>query len=743
MEFLHWSLLGLLPLAAVPILLHLLTLHRLKTVELSTFRFLFDSYIQQRRRMRFLEALLAFLRTLFLLVLVLLFARPVVKSWAALFPTGSGRDVVLLLDTSASMNARTKGIPAIRRAKDVAQAVVERLHADDRLTIVQMTAKPKDILNRFAPDPRAVRELLEAVHTVPARANVLATLAHVFGPGSPVRGKPLVYLISDGQASGWREAKEEGVGRLIPAGTRLMFVDVGHDGPVANRAAVGDPPKHRRGIVGLPLTFQARVLNDAKEPAEATLSLFIDEKEVERVPLAIKPGVPATHKFLHVPNEPGPHQARFEVSGRSADDFPDDDRFLFSFTVDPAIKVLLVNGNPAPDPFENEALYLKTALSTSNDDTKSSGAREFVRALDVREIPEGQLNPEALRDTALAIVANCGGLNGQHFAWLREFVAAGGGLLVFPGDKVNPDVYNTQFFTVPNAPTQALTPAKLGPPEGDPEKPETFERLAAIDFAHPALTVFDDPDGRYLRTAYISRRFGLTTPEERGGTWPLAQFSNGKPALVEGRYGDGIFLLAAFPANAKWSNLPLKPEFVPLVLRLVSYARHRPELDTPSVVPADGVAEVAVAASWAPVDGTVTEAAGHAHKLAFERSNSRLVAPFEETSERGYYAVNVKGGRVERPKAASGAFAVNLAPEESRFARLSESDLKALMPDVALTFVDATSGAQQKLGGFGEEKEIWRPLILALFAIIGVEFMLSTLGRPSGERRAAAEPGTT
>ena len=74
MPFLFPALLWLLPLAAIPVLLHLLTLHRLKTVELSTFRFLFDSYIQQRRRMQFLEALLAMLRTLFLVAVVLMIA---------------------------------------------------------------------------------------------------------------------------------------------------------------------------------------------------------------------------------------------------------------------------------------------------------------------------------------------------------------------------------------------------------------------------------------------------------------------------------------------------------------------------------------------------------------------------------------------------------------------------------------------------------------------------------------------
>src|ERR1700690_2103619 len=104
LPFVHTYLLYFLPLAAVPILLHLLTLHRLKTVELSTFRFLFDSYVQQRRKMRFLGVLMAAPRTLFLLFLVLAVSRPVVSHWGSLFGSGSGREVVLLIDCSASMN---------------------------------------------------------------------------------------------------------------------------------------------------------------------------------------------------------------------------------------------------------------------------------------------------------------------------------------------------------------------------------------------------------------------------------------------------------------------------------------------------------------------------------------------------------------------------------------------------------------------------------------------------------------
>src|SRR3954463_5126270 len=104
------------PLAALPLLLHLLTLHRLRTVELSTFRFLFDSYVQQRRRMQFLEALLAMLRTLVILLAVLMITRPILSSSSSpLTPGGSGggRDVVFLVDCSASMGAVTEGRPAL------------------------------------------------------------------------------------------------------------------------------------------------------------------------------------------------------------------------------------------------------------------------------------------------------------------------------------------------------------------------------------------------------------------------------------------------------------------------------------------------------------------------------------------------------------------------------------------------------------------------------------------------------
>jgi hypothetical protein len=733
MSFLHPLLLWLLPLAVIPILLHLLTLHRLKTVELSTYRFLFDSYVQQRRRMQFLEALLAMLRTLFLLVLIFLICRPIVKHWNQLFRTGSGREVILLVDCSASMKAQTGGVAALERAKRAALALVDHLGPDDRLTLVRVTARAEEVFSRFARDAGPLREKIEGLKASPARANFYTALEQVLGSETTRRGKPLVYVFTDCQASGWREVRDQGLERQLPPGGQLLIVNVGSQETAGNLAVLGDAPRRNHVIAGLPLELQPRVVNYSRsENADATVRIIVDEKEITRLRLTLQPGETAMRKVIFVPAEPGNLRGRFEVSAPNADRFPDDNRFLFTLAVAPRVKVLLVNGNPSPDPLENEGLYLRTALTVSREEVEKkmaalAGGKEAVRALDVQEITEDRINPESLQDASVVILSDCGRLGGQQFEWLRNFVSSGGGLLVFPGERVNSDQYNREFFTVPGPQEVHLTAATLKPPEGDPNRAETFEQLGVVDFAHPVLSVFDDPEAHYLKSAYFGRRFPILMPRKPEQTWPLAEFARGGPALVESRFGDGLVLLGAFPANAKWTNLPLKPEFVPLILRLVGYAQRRPVLEVPSVVQPDAVAEVSVAKTWNAASGKVTDEAGRSSPLTFERSASRLIGAFERTGEHGYYTVEVAGDSSKQKQQGTAVFAVNLAPEESDVEVLGENQFRELLPGAPLTWIDATAEAQQLFGAVGNEREMWRPLIFLLFAIIGVEFTLATL----------------
>ncbi len=759
MELVHLSMFAwCVPLVAIPVLLHLLTLHRLRTVDLSTFRFLFDTYVQQRRKMKFMDALIALLRTLFLLFLILACARPMIRHWNALFGgTGGGRDIFLLVDCSASMNAATDGVSAFDRAKTAASAVIDKLGSDDLVTLVRVASRPEEIVSKVTADTDSLKEKLGGLKTSPSRANLFATFTQLFDGGLPMTLKPQIYFFTDSQASGWRELREQPAEGLIPEGSKLFVIDVGSSaGEIPNRAVIGEPPETHRAIAGLPLPLKTRVVNFSKDqPEDVTVSLLIDDKEIARKSLTLKPGETANAPFLFVPTEAGTLKGRFEIS---ADRFPNDDTFLFTISVEPQVRIVIVNGNPTKnlkDPFENEALYLQTAFTATEPDdvgqasslpdkaaskTRQAGSlshdtkltteadRRFVKSLDVVELNENQVTADALKEASVVILANCGTLNDQQCGFLRDHVLRGGGLMILPGDKCNHDQYNKKLFAIPGTTDQFLTTAQLQPPDGDVEKSETFERFTSIDFAHPVLSVFENREARYLTKVSVYRRFPLKLPAERGNTWPLLEFSNGTAALVESRYGDGRVILAAFPMTSKWTNLPLKPEFVPLVLRLVSHIRTRASVEGPSVVAANATAEISVAKTWQNLQAEVVNVEGNRLPVTFEKSVSRQVGAFSATAEKGFYDVDVRGGRIEQPKHESLAFAVNLAREESNFALINETQLKELLPNVDLKVIDASAETQQLHGSIGQEHEIWRPLIYLLFVVIAIEFWLSTFG---------------
>jgi hypothetical protein len=783
--FTNSALLWFLPLALIPVLLHLLTLHRLKTVELSTFRFLFDSYVQQRRRMKFLEWLIALLRTLFLLFLVFAISRMRAPDhWSSLFGGGaSSRDVVLMFDTSASMGAATDGRTALERAREAARRVLEKLEPGNHVTMIRVGERPEQLLRRFQASTEEIRSEIDNLETGPSRGNLHAAFSQLFSGDSAELSKlsePVIYLFTDLQQSGWDEFRGGESAVKVPPGTEVRLVNVGSGRALDNLAVVGNAPAPARVIVGLPVTLRPRVRNYS--PSKNSSSGFavttsINGQQVNRQTMPVAAGKTDELEVVYVPTEPGVLKGQFEIPG---DPFLDDNLFRFTLDVRPQVGLLLVNGNPNPIPLEDSALYIKTAL-TATDALEDPGeveagaeggegdpaaaalapGREFVRSLDVREIPQAELNAEALEKAAVVILADCGALDAARFTLLRNFVNTGGGLIVLPGEKVNPEIYTKQFFPNPNDSKAPMLAASLAAAVGDPAKTETFSKFANIDFSSEILSVFTGGKTPYLTRVQVYRHFPLTLPEERGSSWPLIAFAGSNtPALIEGSYGDGRIVLSAFPFHSKWTNLPMRPEFVPLVLRMVSHVMKQPELSGPSVVGAGATAEFfAEEAGWDPVSAKVIGPGGQVSPLEqFQRSRARLVGAFERTVHQGFYDVEVRGGSTERPKEGQLAFAVNLAAGESDFNTLGGNLERTDDPDEAakrmervashtvamldglkrgttLQVIDATAEAQQQFGEPGTQNEIWRWLILVMFLVIAAEFLLSTLsGQVASEK---------
>ena len=210
---------------------------------------------------------------------------------------------------------------------------------------------------------------------------------------------------------------------------------------------------------------------------------------------------------------------------------------------------------------------------------------------------------------------------------------------------------------------------------------ETFERLASLDFAHPVLSVFDDPE-REVPVLQVGAIYTLQADGagQEGQRLAAGAVRLGPPALVESRLGDGMVILAAFPDQPRWTNLPTKPDSCRWCCGWSATSSTAPRWRCRPWSCADGVAEYRSRAAWDPAVGKVTDPAGRSTPVALERSGSRLLGAFERTARarllhRGRpqrAATQDQGGNLD--------FAVNLAPEESDFTVLDEQQLQQLLP---------------------------------------------------------------
>src|SRR3954465_14191858 len=104
MGFVAPLLLGALAVLAIPVLLHLVQRERKRVVEFPSLMFLRRIPYQSVRRRRLRDWALLALRLAALALVVLAFARPLIKRTGMVAAAASGpRELVLMLDTSYSM----------------------------------------------------------------------------------------------------------------------------------------------------------------------------------------------------------------------------------------------------------------------------------------------------------------------------------------------------------------------------------------------------------------------------------------------------------------------------------------------------------------------------------------------------------------------------------------------------------------------------------------------------------------
>jgi hypothetical protein len=707
-------LVGLLG-ATVPVIIHLLNRRRDPIIDWGAMQFL-DLGRRARRRLRLTELLLMLARMSLLAVVALALARPYWGGGAGPTTTaiggGPARDVVIVLDGSASMGRASGGATPRALAVRGARQIVSGLKPGDSVAVLVAGDRVRPIVDPPSFDMAKADAALAALAKAPGRgsSDLPAALVEAFRvlerTQNPVRE---VILLSDGQRAAWRPGEAgrwalvRDLHRRLPVPPRIWSVafNAGAEPDAAN-GSVG-PVSVSRGLVtpGLPLTASSELANAGPGPLTRTAELLIDGRPVPgsaqvigpvpaggRAPIAFKTSLPSA----------GSHLLTVRLAG-GGDALADDDETSVAVEVAAALPVLLVDGEPGREPLSGETDFLRAALAPTGDDTPQ------VKATVVT--PEA-FKTATLQNQSVLVLANVERLDLDQAAAVSRFLDAGGGLLVAPGDRTDLAYWNGL----------AWMPAKLGERTGDFAARKVVAHPAPASFAGPVLPPFGQGDAPALGAAGL---FAYRRLEPAAGASVSARLDTGEPWAVERPRGRGRVLLLAGPLDAEGGTLPVNPDFVPLVhewaFHLAGGSEPRsvkpgePLVFDLNPMPAGDVASL-----------SVRTPGGDLAKAVVVRAAGMARARFEGTAEAGVYRLTLPdppGGfafaTVESDNRE--ADAAPLDPIES--ARLAEGWPLRFEPDLARLSAAMHAAVQ------GGRREVWRWLVLAALAGLCVEIYLT------------------
>src|SRR5213078_1734532 len=148
MTFLFPMILGGLALVAVPLVLHLIMRRKPKTLPFPAFRFLVQRRKRNLRKLRLRHLLLLALRVLLIAAIIFAVAQPKVFNDALQLATQRPTAVVLLFDTSSSMDYRsTENRSRLDEARRLANELLDQLGPGSRVVVLD-SAESRDLTDK-------------------------------------------------------------------------------------------------------------------------------------------------------------------------------------------------------------------------------------------------------------------------------------------------------------------------------------------------------------------------------------------------------------------------------------------------------------------------------------------------------------------------------------------------------------------------------------------------------------------
>ena len=516
MSFLYPAFLLGAVAVAVPIVLHLLRRDVAPEVPFSSVRLLKPSPVERTRRRRLRDLLLLAARVVALLLLAAAFARPYATTAASADPGV----LLIAVDRSFSMTAPGR----FARALDLARAAVDGAKPMARIGVIAFDERADVVAAPGgAADARAALTGLRAGFGATRYGPVFARATEAAGDAAGT-----LALITDMQRAGWEDEQPA----IMPSSLKLEVQDAGGDTPNVAITAVRRTAEQIvvsvTNVGPKPFAGEVRLTTGAPGgPPAARAPFRADASATSDVAIPYRGG--ASGWVAATIDDP---------SGYAADNT----RYAVLEAASRPRALIVTGDGTGPS-----GLYVSRALEAAQEDDAGFDPR-IVSGSRLSTMASGEVAQHAA-----IVLLSTRGLDRRARETVSGFVRSGGGLLVAAAPDVEAPVLSMLLDWRP-----ALAMVEH---DSDPG------RLSVTDQRHPIFRPFGALAAN-LGQVRFDRVWRM--PATAGDV--IARFTDGSPALIERREGQGRVVLFMSDLDKRWNDFPLHPAFVPFAVEAVRHA---------------------------------------------------------------------------------------------------------------------------------------------------------------------------
>ncbi|MAG20832.1 MAG: BatA domain-containing protein [Candidatus Marinimicrobia bacterium] len=684
MSFLAPSLLWGLLAASVPFIIHLVSNRRVQKVEFSTVRFIKELEHETIRQLKLRQWILLILRTIAIVLLVMVFARPVKVGYFPVWAAGDqSARLTFLLDNSASISATVNGESLLQRSKVTVLKLLGGMQDSPFIEIYQSS-----------PLKRVLSEKLVSIETV---EQVISTIDETTLEDDLWHGVNTVLNQSDlnvGQ-SGKVATREfyifSDFPATVPEAWQLYSQNIS-DSPAAWRFYLFPQPVLKDNMTILSATVASSLLmpnqlmtvtTDISNQADVLknntpVQLYFENNRVGQVVSDFAPLEMKNFAFQAFPGKTGTVHAVLEIP---EDDYGHDNQRFFQFYVPDRIRCKIVASSA------EEMSPLKFALDSINRQS------QFV---ETEEQISSDLAQLSLDEVDVLILLNPSVLSNSAYREVERFTSDGGGVIIFLGDRIvtSGGELLRSAFAIPRA-TDLIV---LGS--------DAFHSVDHIAEEHPLLHNFPVKE----LTSEMPQLFSHVRMASSTGGDVLLSLSDSDPLLMEFRRHLASVLVFTTLPDLRWTDLPVRGIFVPLLHRMLVYLAG--EISDGFMLQIDSQLTVPLSGSVISRELTLVKPSGKRVLMVPDYQKEQL--NIAGTDEVGVYHLFADKNEIA-------SFVVNIAESEDPGRRLRGKELMRLFPEQRSRLVDADEDALLAVSEARRGTELWRPFLLAALAVLALE----------------------